>query len=36
MGVLLLAASKAVNRSDWWKGRFALFQIPTTGGAGGG
>ena len=31
MGVRLLAASKPVNRSDWWKGRLALFQRLSAG-----
>ena len=30
-GFPLLAAQKRVNRPDWWKGKFALFQMPATG-----
>ena len=33
-GVRLLAAQKPVNRPGWWKGKFALFQMPDTGGGG--
>ena len=31
-GFRLLAAQKPVNRPDWWKGKFALFQMPATSG----
>ena len=31
-GVWLLAAPKPVNRPGWWKGKFALFQMPATWG----
>ena len=34
-GFRLLAAQKPVNRPDWWKGKFALFQMPATGGGQG-
>ena len=34
-GVRLLAPQKPVNRPGWWKGKFALFQIPETGREGG-
>ena len=34
-GFRLLAAQKPVNRPDWWKGKFALFQMPATGGGVG-
>ena len=30
-GVRLLAAQKPIKRPDWWKGKFALFQMPATG-----
>ena len=33
-GVWLLAAQKPINRLDWWKGKFDLFQMPATGGEG--
>ena len=31
----MLAAQKSVNRPGWWKGKFALFQMPATGLMGG-
>ena len=31
----MLAAQKSVNRPGWWKGKFALFQMPATGGGQG-
>ena len=34
-GVWQLAAIKPVMRQDWWKGEFALFQMPATRGEGG-
>ena len=34
-GVWRLPAQKPINRPGWWKGKFALFQMLTTGGAGG-
>ena len=33
--VRLLTTQKPVNRPGWWKGKFALFQMPATGGEGG-
>ena len=30
-GVRLLAPQKPINRPGWWKGKFALFQMPATG-----
>ena len=33
-GVQLLTAQKPVKRPGWWKGMFALFQVPATGGEG--
>ena len=33
--VQLYTAEKPVNRLGWWKGKFALFQMPATGGGGG-
>ena len=35
-GVWLLAAQKPIKRQGWWKGKFALFWRPTTGGVDGG
>ena len=36
-GVRLLPAQKPIKRQGWWKGKFALFPRPATGGwAGGG
>ena len=32
--VRLLASPKPINRPGWWKGKFALFQMPATGGRG--
>ena len=32
VGVWLLTTQKPVNRLGWWKGKFALFQMPVTGG----
>ena len=26
-GIWLLAAQKPIHRSDWWKGKLALFQV---------
>ena len=34
-GVWLLAAEKPITRPGWWKGKFALFQMPATWGEGG-
>ena len=34
-GVRLLAAQKPVKRQGWWKGKFALFWMPATGGGRG-
>ena len=34
LGVWLLAAQKPISRPGWWKGKFALFQIPATAGRG--
>ena len=34
-GVWRLPAQKPINRPGWWKGNFALFQMLTTGCAGG-
>ena len=31
-GVQLLTAQKPINRQGWWKGKFALFWMPATGG----
>ena len=31
---MLLATQKLINRPGWWKGMFALFQMPATGGEG--
>ena len=31
--VWLLTAQKSINRSGWWKTKFALFQMSATGGA---
>ena len=33
-GVWLLTAQNPVNRPGWWKGMFALFQMPATGREG--
>ena len=33
-GVQLLTAQKAINRPGWWRGKFALFQMPPTWGEG--
>ena len=33
--VQLLATQKSINRLGWWKGKFALFQMPATGGGMG-
>ena len=33
--VQLLTVQKPINRPDWWKGKFALFQMPTTWEEGG-
>ena len=30
--VQLLATQKSINRPGWWKGKFALFQMPATRG----
>ena len=33
--VQLLTVQKPIiggNRPDWWKGKFAIFQVPATGG----
>ena len=30
MGVWLLATQKPINRTGWWKGKLALFQMPAT------
>ena len=30
--VQLLAIQKSINRPGWWKGKFALFQMPATCG----
>ena len=35
-GVQLLPVQEPVNRSGWWKGKFALFQMQATGGEGCG
>ena len=35
-GLWLLAAQKSVNRPGWWKAKLVLFQLPATGGEGGG
>ena len=29
-GVRLLTIQKLINRPSWWKGKFALFQMPVT------
>ena len=34
-GIQLLATQKSINRPGWWKGKFALFQMPATGGQQG-
>ena len=34
-GVRLLAAQKPIKKQGWWKGKFALFWIPATGGGEG-
>ena len=31
LGVRLFAAQEWICRPDWWKGKFALFQMPVTG-----
>ena len=33
--VQLLVTQKPVNRLSWWKGKFALFQMPATEGREG-
>ena len=33
-GVWLSAAQKPISRPGWWKGKFALFQMPATEGRG--
>ena len=30
-GVRLLAPQKPINKPGWWKGKFALFQMPASG-----
>ena len=32
MWAQLLASQKPINRPDWWKGKFVLFQMPAIGG----
>ena len=32
LGVWQLTTQKPINRLSWWKGKFALFQMPATGG----
>ena len=34
-GVQLLTDQKPISRPGWWKGKFVLLQMPTTGGEGG-
>ena len=34
--VQLVATQKSINRLGWWKGKFALFQMPATGRVGWG
>ena len=31
-GVQLLVAQKPIKRQGWWRGKFALFWMPATGG----
>ena len=33
--VQLLVTQKPVNRTSWWKGKFAFFQMPATEGGRG-
>ena len=35
-GVWLLIAQRPINRTGWWKGKFALFQMLATPQLGGG
>ena len=34
-GIQVLATQKSINRPGWWEGKFALLQVPATGGQQG-